>query len=444
MVARRITGRSDFNFPAWCLLACVVLFGVMLPNAAQAAADLEVTKTASNATPLANEIISYTIVLTNNGPDAATNVFLSDIIHSQLQNQNLTTVTQGTFNSGLDVWDVGTLASGASATLFLVVKIKNNTADGTVIPNVTSSLTLDQVDSNPANDVGSASVVVNGTAINLAVTKSVDIAAPSEGTSIVYTLTVTGDLTTGATGVLVNDLLPAGVTYASDDSGGSYNSGTGDWTIGALAANTSATLNIIATVDLGTTGTTISNTANLSSNEADSNTLNNRATQDITPTPAVPDILVLKSAQTISNPVDSGPNPKSIPGAIVLYTITITNQGGGAADADTVIITDPVPANTELFVGDIGGLPAGSPVAFIDGATPSGLIDLSFTNLGSTTDDIEFSSVGGAPYNYTPLPDVDDYDAGVTDLRLLLKGTFAASDGTNHPSFTIMFKVRLQ
>lgn len=156
-----------------------------------------------------------------------------------------------------------------------------------------------------------------------------------------------------------------------------------------------------------------------------------------------PDIIVLKSAQTISNPVDSGPNPKSIPGAIVLYTITITNQGGGAADADTVIITDPVPANTELFVGDIGGLPAGSPVAFIDGATPSGL-SLSFTSLGSTTDDIEFSSVGGAPYNYTPIPDVDDYDAGVTDLRLLLKGTFAASDGTNHPSFTIMFKVRLQ
>ena len=156
-----------------------------------------------------------------------------------------------------------------------------------------------------------------------------------------------------------------------------------------------------------------------------------------------PDIIVLKSAQTISNPVESGPNPKSIPGAIVLYTITVTNQGGGTADADTVIITDPVPANTELFVGDIGGLPAGSPVAFIDGATPSGL-SLSFDSLGSTTDDIEFSSVVGAPYNYTPLPDVDDYDAGVTDLRLLLKGTFAASDGTNHPSFRIMFKVRLQ
>jgi len=154
-----------------------------------------------------------------------------------------------------------------------------------------------------------------------------------------------------------------------------------------------------------------------------------------------PDIIVLKSAQTIQDPVGSA-DPKSIPGAIVLYTITITNQGAGEADLDTIIITDPVPTNTELFVGDLGSLPAGSPVAFIDGATPSGL-SLAFTSLGSTTDDIEFSSVGGSPYTYIPVP-VGDYDSNVTDLRLLLKGTFAASDGINHPSFTIMFKVRLQ
>jgi len=153
-----------------------------------------------------------------------------------------------------------------------------------------------------------------------------------------------------------------------------------------------------------------------------------------------PDIIVLKSAQTIQDPVGSA-GPKSIPGAIVLYTITVTNQGGGAADADTVIITDAVPADTELFVGDLGGLPAGSPIAFIDGTTASGL-SLSFISLGNGLDDIEFSDVGGFPY--TPIPDVDDYDSAVTDIRLLTKGTFAASDGTNHPSFTIMFKVRIQ
>jgi uncharacterized repeat protein (TIGR01451 family) len=153
-----------------------------------------------------------------------------------------------------------------------------------------------------------------------------------------------------------------------------------------------------------------------------------------------PDIIVLKSAQTIQDPVGSA-DPKSVPGALVLYTIEVTNQGPGAADLDTVIITDAVPTNTELFVGDLGGLPAGSAIAFIDGTTASGL-SLSFIGLGSGLDDIEFSDVGGFPY--TPIPDVDDYDAAVTDLRLLLKGTFAASDGTNHPSFRIMFKVRIQ
>ena len=148
-----------------------------------------------------------------------------------------------------------------------------------------------------------------------------------------------------------------------------------------------------------------------------------------------PDIIVLKSAQTIEDPVNGGTDPKSIPGAIVLYTITITNQGPGVADADSVIITDPIPEFTELFVGG-----PGSPVTFSDGAPSSGL-SLDFTNLNDLTDDIEFSDDGGSTYTYTPSP---NYDAAVTDLRLPLKGTFAASDGINHPSFRIIFQVRLQ
>ena len=57
----------------------------------------------------------------------------------------------------------------------------------------------------------------------------------------------------------ITDLLPAGVTYSSDDGGVSYNSGTGVWTVGTINNGASATLNIQATVDAGTAGSTITN-----------------------------------------------------------------------------------------------------------------------------------------------------------------------------------------
>jgi uncharacterized repeat protein (TIGR01451 family) len=157
----------------------------------------------------------------------------------------------------------------------------------------------------------------------------------------------------------------------------------------------------------------------------------------------LPDILVLKSAQTFSDPVNGTTNPKAIPGASMIYTIGVTNQGNGATDTDTVVITDAVPLNTSLFVGDLDG--SGSPVQFIDGATVSGLT-YTFTSLASTTDDMEFSNDDGASYTYDPGPDADadGFNAAVTHFRVKLKGVFNAASGGNNPSFEVKFKVRVE
>ena len=73
-----------------------------------------------------------------------------------------------------------------------------------------------------------------------------------------------------ATGVVVSDMLPNGVTFVSSRSaGGSYKPGTGAWDIGALAARRtirlapgqSVSLQIDAMVDAGTSGKTIHNPA---------------------------------------------------------------------------------------------------------------------------------------------------------------------------------------
>ena len=106
--------------------------------------------------------------------------------------------------------------------------------------------------------VGSVSVVIK---TDLAVTKSVDAATPSERDRINYTVQVGNKSTATATGVQLTDALPAGVTLVSAvPSQGSFTQGSGLWSVGSLAPTTTATLTLEVSVDAGTAGTTITNT----------------------------------------------------------------------------------------------------------------------------------------------------------------------------------------
>lgn len=160
----------------------------------------------------------------------------------------------------------------------------------------------------------------------------------------------------------------------------------------------------------------------------------------------LPSLLVLKAAQTFSDPINSTSNPKAIPGAYMDYTILVTNTGYGTIDSGTTVITDPIPANTELFVGDIDGAgPASGPILFTDGSTASGL-SYTFTSLASTTDNLAFSGDNGADLyaKNNTAPDSNECDPTVTNIRIPLNGTFNGSDGTNHPSFNVKFRVRIK
>ncbi len=157
-----------------------------------------------------------------------------------------------------------------------------------------------------------------------------------------------------------------------------------------------------------------------------------------------PVIEISKTAEVISDPVNTT-NPKAIPGAIVEYTILVTNSGLGSTDIDTIIINDPIPENTRLFFGT-----PTNPVAFSDGTIPpltsSGLI-FNFATLASTTDDIAFSNDGGVSTVTPDLPDADGFDATtppINHISINPKGIFNSSNGTDTPSFEIKFRVRVE
>ncbi|NOT17561.1 MAG: right-handed parallel beta-helix repeat-containing protein [Sulfuriferula sp.] len=146
-----------------------------------------------------------------------------------------------------------------------------------------------------------------------------------------------------------------------------------------------------------------------------------------------------KTVALLNDPINGTTNPKNIPGAEVLYSLKVSNSGPGTATA--LVTTDPIPLNTQLFVGDLGVAGSG-PIAFIDGTPVSGL-SWTYTNLASTTDNVDFSNDGGTTWTYTPVP-VAGYDAAVTNIRLKPAGTLNANTGAGNPSYTLQFKVKIK
>lgn len=132
--------------------------------------------------------------------------------------------------------------------------------DGPFVIAATSSpfslTVVDSVDSNCSVTVNNlvAPSTCSTTApaqVDLSISKTVDTAIAQSGDALVYTLTVNNAGAIAATGIVVEDVLPPGVTYVSDTGGSdtSENNGTITWSISSLAANTDISLNITVTVD---------------------------------------------------------------------------------------------------------------------------------------------------------------------------------------------------
>ena len=108
------------------------------------------TLASGDATPGEGETVTFEITVTNDGPAQATNVSLTDLLPTGITYTTNTT-TQGTYDPVTGLFDIGTLASGATATLTL-----SGTVDfgqgGNTITNITTAATGDQTDPSTAGD----------------------------------------------------------------------------------------------------------------------------------------------------------------------------------------------------------------------------------------------------------------------------------------------------
>lgn len=191
--------------------------------------------------------------------------------------------------------------------------------------------------------------------VDIRVTKTVDNATPTEGATSTFTITVTNAGPANATALQLSDLLPAGLSFGSATPGkGIYNSTSGNWYVGTLASGASATLTLAATVDAGTSGSTLTNTASVAFvSQGDTNPANNTASASVVPAGGA-SLLILKSSRTIRDPLGAiAPAALAIPGAVVEYEITITNSGGTAGNE--VRVTDAIPASLNFLPAEYAG-----------------------------------------------------------------------------------------
>jgi uncharacterized repeat protein (TIGR01451 family) len=306
--------------------SCNDAFIVKITDTPRASADLALTKTDSPDPVSIGKNLTYTVTVSNNGPDAATKVSVTDKLPSGATFVSVTP-NQGACNGTNSVTcDLGTINKGASATVTLVV---TPTSAGTLTN--TASVTASESDPNPVNNTATQETQVTKGSADLFLTKTDSQDPLIVGNTLTYTLTVVNNGPDQATGVILTDPLPEGITFVSagfSQGGCTKESNTLTCNLGTLANAASAVVTIVVTP---TKPGVITNTAHVELNETDSNPENNTASQSTT-IQAVADLAVSQSDSP--DPVNVGEN--------LTYAITINNNGPSAATA--IIVSDALPS----------------------------------------------------------------------------------------------------
>ena len=379
-------------------------------------ADLEVIITNDHETNITHigDTVVWTINVTNNGPDDAINTILDDIIPNGLI--YVSDDSQGAYDNETGRWTIGDLPVGETVTLTITTVVNKSNTTISRYENVSS----DVYDPKMDNNYDDSSVVIPPEA-DLVISKLVSDTSAVKGDVIEWTIIVTNNGEDTALNVVVNDKLPDGLIYISDDSKGAYNPVTGVWTIGNLNKGESAILTIVTIV--GTTNKTIVNMANVSSETYDPNETNNNCNNSSTVSPEVDLALTIEPDVT-----------KVTVGDDVVFTVTVVNYGPDTAVNTCAYINLPYgldllgfepsvgrfdPVNRIWYIGDLAPgekvtmllktKASISGVLFVDAFAISDCHESDYTNNNDTAVVEVIDPVNPEPGNNTCPEDIPQY-----------------------------------
>lgn len=119
-------------------------------------ADIEVEKSASEASAFPGDTVAFTFQITNNGPGVAINPTLTDTLPEAFI--YLSSDPEGTFDNGVFIWSSSSLGIGQSIVIDLITLVDQNAEPGVVINN--AQVDIDNNDPNPSNNTDQTEVEI--------------------------------------------------------------------------------------------------------------------------------------------------------------------------------------------------------------------------------------------------------------------------------------------
>ncbi len=233
-------------------------------------ADVSLTKTAAAPMPLVvGSTVTYTLNASNAGPGPADGVVVTDTLPA-----NVTYVSNtcaGTFAAPTFTWNIGSMASGTSATCDIVVTV----SDFGPITNAANIVTT-STDPNPANNAGAVTLGGVPFPADVSIMLSSDAPAGSLGVGAQFNYTVAGS---NAGPGVANDLafalqLSNKVSFVSSTCGAVAAGSSVTWSVATLGIG--AATSCVITVAVVASGDLLA-TASVTTSTVDPNLLNNTA-----------------------------------------------------------------------------------------------------------------------------------------------------------------------
>ena len=383
------------------------------------AADLAVTKTLDTSPLVAGRPASFTMTVTNNGPQTATGVTVTDPIPAGLTGIS-TTPSQGACTIAAAVsCTLADLAVGQSETIQITGTVSPSMDPGAALTN-TATVSGTRTDPNPGNNTATASGTVT-TVADVSVEKTFVPTTPVAGEGVTYTLTTRNAGPSDARGVTLADPLDPGTSFisASTTQGSCTGGASVDCAFGTLAPGASVTTTVVVQIASGTTAV-VQNSASVTSSTSDSDPSNNVDSTSFQPE-IIADLAVTKTASaaqvSAGDPID--------------FTITATNLGSSQAQnamlldrlpvgftATSLTVTDPIGGSCTVANGTAlrciwGAFPVGATVSIVVHAT----VDAD-APVGTLTNTAAISSPAEDPDTTNNASSVDVKVVQNADLRI--------------------------
>jgi uncharacterized repeat protein (TIGR01451 family) len=300
-------------------------------------ADLSVTVDDGRTTVAPGSVDTYTITVTNNGPDTVTSLTLTDAIPGALLSPNFAP-SVGAYNVGTGQWSGLSLASGQSVSMTLSGTINPN-AIGTITNIVTVAAPGGTTDPNPGNNVATDSDTLTSQA-DLAITVTDGATTVVPGTIDTYTITVSNNGPDTVTSLTLIEAIPAALSSPIfAPSVGAYDVGTGQWSGLSLTSGQSVSMTLSGAINPNATGL-LTNIVAVAppAGTIDTNPANNAATDTDTVTlPADLQVTITDAATTV------------VPGTVDTYTITVTNNGPSTVSSFNLVDAIPDALSNATF-----------------------------------------------------------------------------------------------